>query len=80
LCSVTLDHRQLLQERKQLPDSVRYLWSYPSRDAGIALAVAGAPAEAGEDDDEGDEIEDRRDDCEDQLYLQERERQPYLGQ
>jgi hypothetical protein len=53
-------------------------FAHPSRDSGIALAVAGTPAEAGEDDDEGDDVEDGRDDGEDQLHLQEGERQPHL--
>jgi hypothetical protein len=53
-------------------------FAHPSRDSGIALAVAGTPAEAGEDDDEGDDVEDGGDDGEDQLHLQEGERQPHL--
>jgi hypothetical protein len=54
-------------------------FAHPSRDSGIALAVAGTPAEAGEDDDEGDDVEDGSDDGEDQLHLQEGERQPHLN-
>ena len=58
--------------------SVPEVGSYPGRNPGVALAVASTPAEAREDDDEGDDVEDHRDHREDQLHLQERERQPYL--
>jgi hypothetical protein len=54
------------------------LGAYPGCNPGIALAVAGTPAEPGEDDDEGDDVEDGRDDVEDQLHLQEGEREPHL--
>ncbi len=55
------------------------MFAHPSRDSGIALAVAGTPAEAWENDDEGDDVEDGGDDGEDQLHLQEGERQPNLN-
>ena len=58
--------------------SVPEVGSYPGRNPGVALAVASTPAEAREDDDEGDDVEDHCDHCEDQLHLQERERQPHL--